>query len=266
VPRFILLSEGRQLLVFLHVVDAVYGFDVFLTRTRFLSSIQEGVSLILRSGIFCALTLLISYAIITGAVSKPRQAWKGVKKMKKLAAVIIALAITATLGTIVHSQSATDDLFAAIEKNDIQKVRYLIPMGADVNARDPYASMSPLMMAAYDGYTEIARLLIEKGADVNAKGGVDMDMTPLIYAASQDRVDMVKMLLEKGANVNAKTQYGWTPFFFAASQGRVDIAKLLIDKGADVNVKLPTGETALSAAEQKGYAEMVKLLRQAGAK
>jgi len=186
--------------------------------------------------------------------------------MKKITSIILAVAITAMLGTIVHSQSATDDLFAAIEKNDIQKVKYLIAIKADVNAKDPYASMTPLMMAAYDGYTEIAKLLIEKGAEVNAKGGVDMDMTPLIYAASQDRADMVKLLIENGASVNVKTKYGWTPLFFAASRGKVDIAKLLIDKGADVNVKVSTGETALSEAEQKGFGDMVKLLRQAGAK
>jgi ankyrin repeat protein len=186
--------------------------------------------------------------------------------MKKITSIILAVAITAMLGTIVHSQSATDDLFAAIEKNDIQKVRYLIPIGADVNAKDPYASMTPLMMAAYDGYTEIAKLLIEKGAEVNAKGGIDIDMTPLIYAASQDRVDTLKLLIDNGANVNVKTKYGWTPLFFAASRGKVDIAKLLIDKGADVNAKLPTGETVLSEAEQKGFGDMVKLLRQAGAK
>jgi ankyrin repeat protein len=170
------------------------------------------------------------------------------------------------LGTVVHSQSATDDLFAAVEKNDIQKVRFLLPLGADVNARDPYASMSPLMMAAYDGYTEIAKLLIEKGAEINAKGGVDMDMTPLVYAASQDRFDMVKLLIENGANVNIKTKYGWTPLFFAASRGAVDIAKLLIDKKADVNVTLPTGETVLSEAEKAGKTDLVKMLRQGGAK
>jgi len=186
--------------------------------------------------------------------------------MKKITAIILAVAITAMLTTVVYSQSATDDLFAAIEKNDIQKVRYLIPIGADVNAKDPYASMTPLMMAAYNGYTEIAKLLIEKGAEVNAKGGVDMDMTPLVYAASQDRLDMVKLLIEKGANVNVKTHYGWTPLFFAISKGSTEIAKLLIDKGADVNVKLPTGETALSEAEKAGKSDIIKLLRQAGAK
>lgn len=186
--------------------------------------------------------------------------------MKKIASIILALAITAMLGTVVHSQSSTDDLFVAVEKNDIQKVGVLLPLGADVNAKDPYANMTPLMMAAYDGYTEIAKLLIEKGAQVNAKGGVDMDMTPLIYAASQDQLDMVKLLMDKGANVNVKTKYGWTPLFFAASRGKVDIAKLFIDKGADVNVTLPTGETALSEAEKAGKTDLVKMLRQAGAK
>jgi ankyrin repeat protein len=186
--------------------------------------------------------------------------------MKKLLSIILAVALTAMLCTIVHSQSATDDLFAAIEKNDVQKVKYLVAIGADVNAKDPYASMSPLMMAAYNGFTDIAKLLLEKGAQINAKGGVDMDMTPLIYAASQVRVDMVKLLLEKGANVNIKTRYGWTPLFFAINKGNTEITKLLIDKGADVNVKLPTGETALSEAEKAGKSDIVRLLRQAGAK
>lgn len=186
--------------------------------------------------------------------------------MKKVASFLCVVAITALLSTVVHSQSSTDDLFAAIEKNDIQKVSYLIAIGADVNAKDPYASMSPLMMAAYDGYTEIAKLLIEKGAEVNAKGGVEMDMTPLIFSASQDRLDMVRLLIEHGANVNVKTRYGWTPLFFAVSRSKVDIAKLLIERGADANVKLPTGETALAAAEKQGNSDMVKLLRQAGAK
>src|SRR4030042_5092739 len=98
--------------------------------------------------------------------------------MKKLLSIILAVAITAMLGTVVHSQSATDDLFAAVEKNDIQKVRFLLPLGADVNAKDPYASMTPLMMAAYDGYTDIAKLFIEKGEELNAKGAAAMTRTP----------------------------------------------------------------------------------------
>jgi ankyrin repeat protein len=188
--------------------------------------------------------------------------------MKKLAANIFAVVLTVMLSAVAYSASTTttDELFAAVEKNDIPKVRYLLAIGADVNARDVYADMSILMIAAYDGYTEIATLLIEKGAEVNAKGGPDMDMTPLIFAASQDRIDMVKLLIEKGATVNIKTKYGWTPLFFAATRGRTDIVKLLIDKGAEVNVQLPTGETALSEAEKTGKSDMVKLLRQAGAR
>jgi ankyrin repeat protein len=187
-------------------------------------------------------------------------------KMKKLTAIIFAAVLTVLLGTVGYPASSNDELFAAIEKNDIQKVKVSILMGADVNVRDPYVSMSPLMMAAYNGYTEIAKILIEKGAEVNAKGGADMDTTPLIFAANQDLIDMVKLLIDKGANVNVKTVYGWTPVLFAVSRERIDILKLLIEKGADVNVKLPTGETALSEAEKKGRIDMVKLLRQAGAK
>ncbi len=48
---------------------------------------------------------------------------------------------------------------------------------------------------------------------------------------------MVKLLLEKGADVNAKGEHGWTPLMEAANRGHSEAAKLLLEKGADVNLK-----------------------------
>ena len=63
--------------------------------------------------------------------------------------------------------------------------------------------VSPLMTAVTQGRTEIARMLIEKGANVNAT--VMFGVTPLIGAAMSDDAEMVQLLLGRGANVNAKS-------------------------------------------------------------
>ncbi|KAH7000722.1 ankyrin repeat-containing domain protein [Ilyonectria destructans] len=73
---------------------------------------------------------------------------------------------------------------------------------------------------------------------------------------------IVKLLLEKGADVEAKDEYGRTPLSWAAEDGHEDIVKLLFEKGADVEAKDKHGGTPLSRAAAKGDEAIVKLLQQ----
>ena len=85
---------------------------------------------------------------------------------------------------------------------------------------------------------ETVKLLIEAGADVNAKN--NDGMTALIKASSTRYYELIEALIAAGADVNAKNNDGTTALIEALSAGyscSEDIAKLLVEAGADVNIK-----------------------------
>ena len=78
---------------------------------------------------------------------------------------------------------------------------------------------------------------------------------------------MTRLLLDKGANVNAKeNKDGQTPLHRAATRGHANIVEILLARGADTNAKDHRGRTALDLAEDRGRTEVANLLRQHGAK
>jgi len=157
--------------------------------------------------------------------------------------------------------------------------------GADPNAKNK-AGETPLDFAVYAG---IARLLIEKGAELNSLqsaafiGDLDkvkslihegtdvnkkdtVEISALHAAVAGGHKDMAEFLILKGADINASTLDGQTPLHWAAEKGQKDIVELLIDKGAEVNAKDNAGQTPLGLAQRAGNDEIVDLLRKHGAK
>lgn len=73
--------------------------------------------------------------------------------------------------------------------------------------------------------------------------------TPLAYAARTGCLEVVKLLLQKGASVDAAEAHsGWTPLLWAANQRHADVVRYLLDRGADPNRKTQIGKTPLSVA------------------
>lgn len=131
----------------------------------------------------------------------------------------------------------TEDSFKTyIERGDKVVVDLFLTAGMSANTRDSDSANPVLISAAYKEREEMVDLLLQKGADINAKG--EGGITALMYAAEKKSPVIVQKLIEKGADVNAKSDTGYTALLVAVREKNNGIIKLLLDKGADVNAKL----------------------------
>lgn len=117
-----------------------------------------------------------------------------------------------------------------------------------------------LIDAAMDGNFEKVKLLIEKGADVNAKN--NNGQTALMYASREGDLEIAKYLVENGTDINAKdSDWGYTALIYAAEYVNLEIVQFLIESVADVNIKNNDGKTALDFAEENNYKNIIELLK-----
>ncbi|KAF3056049.1 putative ankyrin repeat protein [Trichoderma lentiforme] len=144
-------------------------------------------------------------------------------------------------------------------------VKLLVEKGADIEAKDNKYDQTPLLWAAEGGYEAIVKLLVEKGADIEAKDK-EHGRTPLLWAVKRDYEAIVKLLVEKGADIEAKDKdYDQTPLLWAVEEGYEAIVKLLVEKGADIEAKDIYSQTPLLWAVKEGHEAIVKLLVEKGA-
>jgi len=117
------------------------------------------------------------------------------------------------------------------------------------------SSFSALHRAVYNGDMQLARLLLARGADVNARTRVGQ--TPLHLAVLIDRPPLAELLLAAGADPNGATDQGITPLHCAVMLGRAALADLLLASGADPMLCDCHGRTPLDWARLKGQSEIV---------
>jgi ankyrin repeat protein len=142
--------------------------------------------------------------------------------------------------------------------------RLLIERGADVNVQAE--GITPLSLAVLY-HTELIPLLLDKGAGVNAPKNGD---TPLFKAVRSNNPAVIDLLLKRGADINAVNDADLTPLMTAAGHIK-DIpspatVRALLKHHPDLDFRDKDGETALSTAKEYGTPEIVTLLKQAGAK
>ena len=124
---------------------------------------------------------------------------------------------------------------------------------------------TPLHLAAFFGWAELANTLIDRGADVNSRSTNSMKNTPLHAAAAGGGAPLVDLLLKRGAHPNATQEGGWTTLQAAAQSGNRAMAETLLANGADVNQRADNHQSPLDMALLKGHQDLVELLEHLGA-
>jgi ankyrin repeat protein len=143
-------------------------------------------------------------------------------------------------------------LMAVARTGNVEAATLLLDAGADVNAVELWGQQSALMWAAAQKQPEMIKLLIARGADVDARGAIrnwerkvikeprpkDMNQggfTPLLYAAREGCIDCARELVAGGADLNLPDPHRVTPLVMALLNLHFDFAAYLIEAGADVN-------------------------------
>ena len=151
-------------------------------------------------------------------------------------------------------------IFAAAAKGQTDELRSLVEQDpAIVNAHSP-EGFTPLGLAAFFGHAEAVEALLAAGADVNLASRESMRMPPLGSAMAVQRNDIARTLIEHGADVNGKAANDLTALHTAAARGNLEAAKLLLDHGAEPNATSTDGKTPLNYAQERNHPEMAEFL------
>ena len=138
------------------------------------------------------------------------------------------------------------DLFSASSEGKLEVIEQLLEGGTPVDMRDG-DGVSALMHACLNGQTKAAKLLLERGAQVDLLDDEE-EMSALGMASLFGHTEVVELLLERGAQVDLQNSDGWSALMWASITGQTEVAKLLLERGAQVDLLDDDGMSALMYA------------------
>jgi ankyrin repeat protein len=153
-------------------------------------------------------------------------------------------------------------LHIAAQDDETEVVKLLLDKGANINQQDNNGKTA-LHIAAQYGETKVVELLLDRNANIDQQD--NNGKTALHIAAECGETEVVKLLLDRNANIDQPDNNGKTALHIAAECGETEVVKLLLDRNANIDQPDNNGKTALHIAAQYGETEVVKLLLDRGA-
>ncbi|RDL41405.1 uncharacterized protein BP5553_01384 [Venustampulla echinocandica] len=164
-----------------------------------------------------------------------------------------------------HMSGTKQTLFSAICRDDLTLVRQLLDEGMDIDSRDDInGGDTPLITAVAYDQVDIAELLLERGANIEAKT-YHSEETALIKAAASGRYKILLLILEKRPDLEARDRNDRTALFRACSSGYGEEVSALLAARADIGAKDKNNRTPLMEASRLAYKPTVQLLIKHGA-
>lgn len=167
---------------------------------------------------------------------------------------------------LVNSQEAGGwtPLVIAASKGNLRLVKILLDRGADVNAKT-YMDQTALYVSANNGFINVVNILLDHGADAKIRVKKSYE-SAAIAAITSGHLHILKRLIDHEPELlKLPTVSGATILHAAAQIGRESSVEMLLKAGAQVDLKKKDGTTALSCAAALGHANIVKLLLSHGA-
>ena len=250
--------------------------DQVVTREKLERWLEEGADLNqeLSNAVIASDVDRIKFLIEKGAeINKPdSQGWTPLANAaRQRKDKIVKVLLDAGADPNIASNGMTP-LIAAAMRDHVASVKVLAENGADVEEPGPQG-FRPLALAIAEQRYEVAKALMEAGADVSIASGAD-GLTPLMLIAAQMAaadgamfvpgstrpIDVAKGLIDRGANVNAQAKNGTTALMVAATHNNPPMIGLLMEAGADANLKNDRGQTARDVAQLNGNAEAAQAI------
>ncbi|XP_059173721.1 ankyrin repeat domain-containing protein 17-like isoform X2 [Physella acuta] len=171
-----------------------------------------------------------------------------------------AVKLLLDMGSDINAQIETNRntaLTLACFQGRHEVVSLLVDRKANIEHRAK-TGLTPLMEAASGGYVEVGRVLLDKGADVNAPPVPSSRDTALTIAADKGHYRFVELLLHRGASVDVKNKKGNSPLWLACNGGHSDVVSLLVQADADIDSQDNRKVSCLMAAFRRGHVKVVK--------
>ena len=157
------------------------------------------------------------------------------------------------------------DVFEATALGYVDRLRDRLDEDPARPRHAPRTGSRALHFAAFFGKAEVARILLEAGADVDAVADNEMHVQPLHSAAASRHLEVCRLLLAAGADVNARQAGGFTPLHAAAQNGDPEMVELFLSARANPAAATDAGETPAATAEAAGHVDVAHRLKEMAA-